>query len=124
MRGPRALQEWLQQTPGLGGSSRLPAHSLSLSPRGCQKRQEPLRLWAWRKPADSERLMCLVAERTLSAAWTARLRALLSSSRSSRSSWMERRCPLAGREEAAGGHSAAGWAEGAVGAEVGPPGDA
>lgn len=94
---------------------------LSLSRKCHQKRQEPLRPWAWRRLANSERLMCLVVERTLSAAWTARLRALLSSSRSSGSSWMECRCPLAGWEEAVGGHSATGWAEGA---EVGPPGDA
>lgn len=64
--------------------------------------------------------MCLVVQRMLSAAWTARFRALLSSSRSSRSSWMECRCPRAGREEAEGGHSAAaGWGEEA---EVGPGG--
>lgn len=91
----------------------------SLSLEWSQKRQEPRRPRAWRSSADRERLMCLVVERTLSAACTARLRALLSSSRSSRSSWMERWGPPTGREEAAGGHSAAGRAEGA---EVGPGG--
>ena len=108
-----------------GDSNRLaacpPVFSLSLSPECHQKRQEPRRLWAWRRSADRERLMCLAVERTRSAAWTARLRALLSSSRSSRSSGMECRCPPAVREEAAGGHSAASRAEGA---EVGPPGGA
>lgn len=94
---------------------------LSPSPEWHQKRQEPRRLWAWRRSADRERLMCLAVERTRSAAWTARLRALWSSSRSSRSSGMECRCPPAGRERAAGGHSAASRAQGA---EVGPPGGA
>lgn len=105
------LQQWLRQTPGWG----------TAGPWCHQKRQEPRRPWAWRRLADRERLMCLVVERTLSAAWTARLRALLSSSRSSRSNWIECRCLLASREGAVGGHSAAGRAEGA---EVGPPGDA
>lgn len=91
------------------------------APQCHQKRQEPRRPWDWRRLAERERLMCLVVERMLSAAWTARLRALLSSSRSSRSSWMECRCLPAGRDGAAGGHSAASRAEGA---EVGPPGDA
>lgn len=103
------------------GSSKTPGLGDSRPPWCHQKRQEPRRPWAWRRLADRERLMCLVVERTLSAAWTARLRALLSSSRSSGSSWMECRCLLAGREGAAGGHSAAGRAEAA---EVGPPGDA
>ena len=63
--------------------------------------------------------MCWVVERTLSAASTARLRALLSSSRSFRSSWTECRGPRAGREQAAGGHSVAARTEGA---EVGAGG--
>lgn len=112
MRGLWGLEGRQQQ------AARPPVRHLSLSPRYRQKRQEPRRLWPWRSSADRERLMCLVVERTLWAAWTARLRALLSSSRSSRSIWMECRCPP-GREEAVGGHSAAGRAEGA---EVGPPG--
>lgn len=105
-----------QLLPGLGDD-----HA-SRSPGWRQKRQEPRRPRAWRRSADRERLMCLVVERTLSAACMARLRALLSSSRSSRSSWMEFRGPRAGLEEAAGGDSAAAAAARAVGAEVGPRG--
>lgn len=101
---------------GLPGRQGLPspAPRASLSLERSQKRQEPRRPRAWRRSADRERLMSLVVERTLSAAWTARLRALLSSSRSS---WMEWRGLPAGRAETAGGHSAAARAEvGAAGA--------
>lgn len=121
-RTPHEGSSWLSWETA--AAARPPVRHVSLHPQCHQKRQEPRRLWAWRRSADRERLMCLVVARTLSAAWTARLRALLSSSRSSRSSWMERLCPPAAREEAAGGHSAAGRAEGVVGAEVGPPGGA
>ena len=109
------------QRPLAWGGGRLPAPArhVSLSLERSQKRQEPRRLRAWRSSADSERLMCWVVERTLSAASTARLRALLSSSRSFRSSWTECRDPRAGREQAAGGHSAAARTEGA---EVGAGG--
>lgn len=108
--GLRGLWEWL--------GALWPARRVSLSLEH-QKRQEPRRPRAWRSSADSERLMCWVVERTLSAASTARLRALLSSSRSFRSSWTECRGPRAGREQAAGGHSAA---AGTGGAEVGAGG--
>lgn len=77
---------------------------------GSQKRQEPRRLWAWRRSADSERRISRVVERTLSAACTARLRALCSLSRSPRSSWMECRCPRDGRKEALGAEVGAGGA--------------
>lgn len=87
---------------------------------GSQKRQEPRRLRVWRRSADREWLMCLVVERMPSAACMASASAVLSSSRSSRSSWMERRCPPATREGVEGGQSAgAEWAEEV---EVGPGG--
>lgn len=116
--GLRGLWEWLGALwPGAGAPAS-PARRVSLSLKH-QKRQEPRRPRAWRSSADSERLMCWVVERTLSAASTARLRALLSSSRSFRSSWTECRGPRAGREQAAGGHSAAARTGGA---EVGAGG--
>lgn len=80
-----------------------------------QKRQDPHRLWVWRMLAERERLMCLVVEQIPSAACMASVSAVLSSSRSSRSSWMERRCPLTAQVGVEGGQSAgAAWAEEAL----------
>ena len=63
-----------------------------------QKRQEPRRLWVWHRSADREPFMCLVVEWMPSAACMASASTVLSSSRSSRSSWKERCCPrLLGR---------------------------
>lgn len=71
--------QWLQETVAWG--------------TGSQKRQEPLRLRAWRRSADRERLSWRVVKRTFSAACAASLSAACSSPRSFRPRWTECRVP-------------------------------